>query len=1077
MLESKATLMFHSRFPQIICCLLVSFCAALTAQEVTATMAGTVKDVTGSAVAGAAISVTNVDTNIARTTTSGPAGDYLIALLPPGKYRVTISQAGFKTYERSGVVLEVNEHADIDVALQIGSLNERVEVSGEVPLISTEDSEIGKVIDSQSILQIPLNGRVNIMGLLALAPGIQNAGAQDQVPYYGITPTVAGGSNTGSISFTLDGMTNQATWIERGLVEYPPLDGIQEFKVITSGATAEFGKPNQVIVVSKSGTNELHGELYEYNRNRILTAKNFFATALSLPAYNRNEYGGNFSGPVMIPHVYSGKNRTFYFMNYEGFNLVQASTSSQAVATQAMRQGNFAGLAAITDPLTGSPFPGNQIPNTRLNTVDQKLGNLYPLPDTAGTGAAGTGTNLVQNIGYLSSVQRGSVRLDHRLSESTQLGFTLLVEDLGPNPSVGPVSTFGGLAGIGEHLVLPILTINHIFSPTVVSETRFGYQHERVFRVPQNFNLNSASIIPGLPVQPIDGAPQITITNIVSMSEAGSSDLQQDLSGQENLTMVRGSHSLKIGFNYDFTTHYNIAEESPQRGAYNFNGQYSGNAYADFVLGYPTTTQLPQPAALAGKYIANRYGAYVQDVWKATDRLTLNVGVRYDLQWIRPVAYGQASLFIPNLNKVLVFASNYPAGTIPAALSTYPVSLAASAGYPTSLMTYLGQNPSNFAPRVGVAYKIAPKTVFRGGFGIYYNVLNLNYTQSAQTNLPFLTVGTYEQPSGKVPGFTMYDPFPGNGSLPANPNAQAYSPTKTPYNIQWNSTLEHELHGGFALRLSYVGQRNVANLGSPNINQPLPQAGAVQQFRPYQPFATITFNNDPIYQSTTHIVEGGVEKRYAKGLLVTAQYQFTRAIGTETYMSPINYNDSRGNLTGIRKNSLVSSFVYDLPFGKGRVFGAGWNRTMDTLLGSWQFSGVVTALSGSPFSPSYSTSVQGNVAGRPNYVGGVSLYPAQKSIAQWFNPAAFGVPTVFTFGNEGYDQLWGPGSQNWDLSLSKTLSITERWKLQLRFESFNAFNHPQFGNPSTDITNKATVATITSSGEARTVQLGAKLTF
>ncbi len=1003
-----------------LCVCVCVFPGRISAQEVTASITGTVQDSSGGAIAGAKVTTTNLDTNLSSSTNSGPGGDYVLTLLRPGRYRLTASQAGFKTYENAAIVLEINQKLKLDVVLQVGQVSERVEVSAAAPIIDTEDSAVGKVIDNKSITAIPLNGRLNIMGLMALAPGIQNAGSQDQVPYFGITPSVAGGSSTGSVAFTLDGITNQMSWIERGLVEYPPLDGLQEFKVITSAANAEFGKANQVIVVSKGGTNDLHGEVYEYNRNREFAAKNFFATQLPNPPYNRNEYGGNFGGPILIPNLYNGKNRSFFFLNYEGFELVQATTSSVQVATPAMRQGNFAGLAPIMDSFTGAPFPGNVIPSSRLNPVTARLGQLYPLPNLPGTGPAGTGVNLTQNIGISQGVQRGSFRIDHKLSEKDQLGFSFLIEDVGPNPQPGPVSTFGGLAGIGEHLVLPVLSLNHLFSPTVVSETRVGYQHQRIFRQPQNYNLGTNNIIPGLPFQPIDGAPQISITNIVNMSEAGSADLQQDTNIVENLTVVRGSHSLKMGLNYEFTTHYNIAAESPQRGAYNFTGRYTGNAYADFDLGYPLTTQLPLPAALIGKYVASRYALYFQDAWKVSPRLTVNLGLRYELQMIRPEIHGDASLFIPGMSKIAVFAENFPKDTQMAAVNAYPVVLSKSLGLPTSLMDYLGQSPHNFAPRVGLAYMITPQTVLRTGFGIYYNVLNLNYTQGAQTNLPFLTVGTFEQPAGPTPGFTMSNPFPGNGAVPANPNAQAYNHTTTPYNLQWNATLERQLRGGVALRASYVGQRNVKQLGSPNINQPLPAPGPVQPNRPYQPFANISFNNSPIFQSSSNQLQGGVEKRYSSGLLVTAQYQFTRVLGTETFQNPTNYNDSRGNLNNIRRHVLAASYVYDLPFGKGRPLLNNLSGIADKFVGGWQLSGVIQGMSGAPFSPSFSTTVQGSVGGRPNVVAGAALYPAQRTIYRYFNPAAFAMPPNFTYGNASYNLLWGPGQQSWDMGLAKT---------------------------------------------------------
>lgn len=267
--------------------------------------------------------------------------------------------------------------------------------------------------------------------------------------------------------------------------------------------------------------------------------------------------------------------------------------------------------------------------------------------------------------------------------------------------------------------------------------------------------------------------------------------------------------------------------------------------------------------------------------------------------------------------------------------------------------------------------------------------------------------------------------------------------------------LLHGLAGGIGLRASYVGQRNVGNLGSPNINQPLPAPGAVQPLRVYQPFANITLNNDPIFQSTTRELQGGIEKRYSNGLLVTAQYQFTRALGTETYQSPTNYNDSRGNLSGIRRDVFTASYVYDLPFGTGRMLFNGASGLEARLISGWQLSGLISALSGSPFSPSFTTSVQGSVGGRPNVVAGAALYPSNRTINESFNPAAFVAPANYTFGNAGYYILWGPGQQNWDIGLAKNT----------------------FGNPSANITNTATVGKITSAGGNGTIQIGGKLTF
>lgn len=1052
--------------------LLSLFCLSVPAQEVTASISGRILDTTGAVIAGVKVTATNVDTNQVLAVTSEPTGNFLAPLLRPGRYKVSAAMPGFRTFEQTGIVLEIGQRVSMDITLQVGQTEERVEVTAELPTINTESATVGKVIDTKSLSQIPLNGRLNIVGLMALAPGIQNAGSQDGLPTFGITPTVAGGSNTGSVAFSLDGVTNQLAWIERGFGEWPPLDGLQEFKVITSSATAEFGKANQIVAVTRGGTNEFHGTLLAFNRNRFLAAKNFFATGLPLPQFNRNEFGGNFSGPVLLPRLYNGRDRTFFFFNYEGFRRRQAVTRTAQVASTRMRSGDFTELRAITDPLSGSPFPGNIIPQNRLSSVTRQLGELFPAPNLPGTGQ-----NLVENIPLPENVDP-SFRIDHRLTSKDQLSGTVLFGNLGPNPSVGPVSTYGGFAQIGEHNINSSLTLNHTFSPTVLSESRLGYMHVRIFRTPQNFRLNVSSIIPGLP--PLDyfgGAPQLNINNIVAMSEAGSGDLDQSLQYVQNVSVVRRTHGFKFGSMIQSTNHFNFGARPPQRGTYNFTGRFTGVGYADFALGYPLTTQRPNPTGIRNKFAQSRYQLFAQDDWRVTSKLTLNLGLRYEFQNIRPQVYGFAAMFIPDIRNVVVFADALPRDAITRLVDAFNLPLASKVNLPSHMMDYLGQDRNNFAPRLGFAYKLLPKTVLRGGFGLYYNLLNVNWTEQAAFQMPFATVETFEQGSGAAPTFTMANPFPGAGSIPGNPDSAFLSRPRTPYNVQWNFTLEHQLPQNMGARISYVGQRNVALLGSVPRNAVTPAPGAVQPRRPYQPFANINQINMPVFQSLTHQLQAGLEKRYSNGLLVSAEYQFVRAIGTETFQDPFNWNDSRGNLGGIRKHVLVTSYVLDLPFGPGRKWLSGLRGAGAAIAGGWQVAGIVQALSGAPFSPSFVTTVQGSVGGRPDAIAGAAVYPGERSIDRWFNASAFAIPRDFTFGNAGYNQIWGPGQFNWDASLVKSFTFRERMALQLRLEAFSALNNPQFGNPSALITNPAVVGRITSAGGNRTIQIGGKLQF
>lgn len=1066
----------------VVLCLAGCWETCLWAQEVTASIYGTVQDPSGAVVPGATVEALEINTKTTRQSKTDSSGAYRIPLLPPGIYTFTVSHAGFKTYRQTGITLQINQHAEIDVTLQVGKIVQQVEVNAAAPLLNTDNAAISKIDDTATIQRMPLNGRLTITGLMALAPGLQNAGSQDQIPAYGISPSIGGTARTNGVGFSLDGVRNDLGWIERGQGEWPPLEGIQEFRVITSNASAEYGNMGQVVVVTKGGSNQLHGTLLEFNRNRFTAAKDFFATSLPLPEYNRNEFGGNISGPVYIPHLYNGKNRTFFMFNYEGFRLKQAHTANTSVPSLMERQGVFTGLPTIVDPLTGVAYTNNVI-TTPENPVTARIQQLYPTPNTPGTGPDGTGTNLVQTFPVPQAVDRYSFRIDEVLSNRTQLTGTMMAGLLGPNPSAGPVSTFGGMSGIGEHNFNQAVSLTHTFSPSIVSESRLGYFHMRIFRNPQNINLNTCSFIPGLPCyQPIDGAPQVNITNIVGMSEAGSNDLDQSVQFVENVSMIHGSHNMKAGFTFVHIRHYNIAASSPPRGQYNFNGQYTGVAYADFYLGYPYMTQLATPVTPITIERQNRYAAFFEDQWRATRNLTVNLGIRNEIDFLQPTATGEASAFVPSLGNDVVFSEAYPNGTIHSLVDAYNIPLAPSVHLPANFIDYVGGSDLNdWAPRVALAYRLGTKTVLRSGFGIYYFAWNANTTQPEFINqMPFGVTNTFEQPSTSIPTFSMSDPFPSTlATIPGNPTSAMMAKPKTPYTLNWNFSIERIILPKTVLRVSYVGNRTDGQWGNPDFNAPEPAPGPTQPQRPYQPFSTITLHDANIFNNTDNELQIGLQRQYSNGLMISAEYAYSRALGTETYQDPHNYNDSYGNLSGYRRHVLELAYSYDLPFGKGKPWLSGRQGVVGKVVSGWSLSGITAIMSGQPFSVSFSSRTEGWPSSRANLVAGAPLYPSNQSIHQWFNASAFAVPAPYTFGNSAYDMLWGPGFQNWDMSLSKKTPIwRERVNLLLRLDAFNAFNHPEFGNPNASISNMSTVGTITGlSGEPRTLSIGAKLTF
>jgi hypothetical protein len=1073
----------------VLCVTLVLLPGASGQMGTTATISGTVTDQSGSAISGAKVTIRNVDTNATRSATTLDNGNYVVTQLPPGEYSLSVDKTAFESFQQNDIVVVIGQVAEINVQLQVGTETQRITVTSNAPVIQTEDSSVGSVVDSATIVNTPLNGRLSVMGLMALAPGIQNAGAQDQIPVYGVTPSVGTGSRNsyGGVGYTLDGAVNMEVTLERGEGEVPPLDGISEFKVITSAVPAQFSQPGQVVIVSKSGTNQFHGMALEFNRVAATAAKSYFAGALPKPKYIRNEFGGNFSGPITIPKLYQGVNRTFFFFNYEGFRLLQAANVNSQMPTAQEREGNFAGVGTIVDPLTGQPFPNNQIPASRINQVDVTLQNLlFALPT-----APGTGTNTYQLVPYTSTASRYAVRIDHKINDSNQLRGTFLRAFYGPNPSVGASSNFGGLAGIGEHYTNTVVGWTHIFSPSLLIDTTASFLHIPIYRIAQNFNVPFSSIIPGLGTENIEGAPQLTIKNITSVAEQGGQGIEQTAQLSVSVTKVLPSHTIKAGFSDLYDNDSNNGTGSPPRGSYTFTGQYSGVGYADFLLGYPSTVSKPDPLDFFERYISSQYSLFLQDDWKATQRLTINAGIRYDLHWFSPSPYGNGALYVPSLQKVVVFAKSYPSANakipvIPAFLNL-PVVLAPQVGLTTNLFGYLGQESGNFAPRLGFAYQVAPRTVLRGAFGIFFDLIPGSYIEgNAFTNIPFEGAETFSQPAG-APTITMNAPFSATGAFAANPSVAAQHSTVTPYTEAYNLAVERELGKNLALRVGYVGQHNLKqnNFGgtgntSPDINLPSPAPGPVQPRRFVQPWSTISYTMDPIFHSNMNSLQVGLHKQYGSGLMLNAEYQYTRILGTENFLNPLTVGDSYGNIGGITPQVLEVSYSYLLPFGKGQLLFSDAGNLTNKIIRGWQFSGITSYQGGQPFSVSFTASLQGAQNGRADRVPGVNLYPASKTPAEWFNPAAFANPVPYTYGNSAYDMLWGPRYQDWDMSLEKNTAWRERINLQLRMDAFNAFNHPNFGTPNATVSNPSNFGSITSTAsgaENRTLEFAAKLSF
>ncbi len=1083
----------------LACILAMAGAQSSFGQGITGSIAGTVTDPSGAPVNGATVTVRETDTDTVRTIKTSDVGSYRMPQLGPGKYSVKVDASGFKSFEQDGIILSIDQVEQIDAHLVVGSDLQTVTVTSAAPVIQTETSSVGLVIASGTIQNTPLNGHLSVLGLISLVPGVQDVAAQDTVPVRGVT--LAFGTNQrnayGDAGFTFDGVTNEEIELQRGEGEVPSLDAISEFKVITQGAPAEFGQPNQVIVVSASGGNALHGELLEFNRGRGTAAKPYYFGAASAaparPPYQRNEYGGNLSGPITIPHLYNGKDRTFFFASYEGFNLTQSVPLTSEQPTTAERNGDFSCFLAggscatsaagtvIKNPLTGQPFPGN-IVNVPFNPVDVQLQNLlFPQPTTQTTGV-----NTFELVPHTTDISRFNLRVDHKISDKDQLRGTWLRAFYGPFKDVASQgagsSLAGGVAQDGEHNDIFVAGWTHTFSPTLLLDSYISYLHLPLYRTAQNYKTDFSAIIPGLGAQTLEGAPSISITNITPFSEAGSKNLEQTYQGNTSLTKVLAKHTIKAGVSYLYNDSWQNSAVS--HGAFTFTGLYTGIAYADFLLGYPLTTSTATPLDFVVRFNSSQYATYIQDDWKPIRNLTLNYGLRYDLQRFHDNPYGTESLFVPSIGKVVVFGNSYPSITDPAYIPD--TVLSSTVGLPSKMFDYLGQAMTNIAPRFGFAYQINSNTVIRGAVGQYYNMMPSSYIDNAFSDLPFDTSLIYSN-TAKTPTITMNAPFATSATVPANPSVIAQHKTTPAYSEQYNLAIERQLPGAMDLRIGYIGQRTIHQNNSggpgntePDLNYAPPGDYTEQSKRPYQPFSTISEAFDPVFHTTTNSLQVGLHKRYKSGLMINAEYQWIRILGVENFENPTTIGDSYGNISSNTPQVLQVNYAYELPMGRGKALFRDASGITNQIIGGWQLAGVTTFETGQPFSVTYTapgSQVYG-ASGRANQVPEVPLYPAHKSLAQWFNPAAFTAPAPYTFGTSGYDMLWGPHAQNWDMNLVKNLGIGERYRVQLRGEVFNVFNHPNFSVPSSAISNPASVGVISSVvTENRTMEFAAKFNF
>lgn len=1038
----------------------------LSAQSVDTAIVGTITDSSGAVLPGATVTVLSPATGIEKKVISGPSGQYSVTYLTPGTYDVTITASGFSSYVQKGIVLQLNQQARINASMSVSSLGQNVQVTSEQPLIQAEDASLGAVIDSNRAANLPLNGR-KFNDLAVLTPGVTVSNPDNHSSSTaGSTISSNGGRNVwGQVN--IDGVTmvnNRHAYVNA----YPSIDAIDEFKVLTGNYPAEYGGgPGAIVNVQlKTGTNSIHGSVFEFIRNDAVDARNLFRPApLPKNVLKQNQFGATVGGPMI-------KNRTFFFLSYEGLRSIQETPSTGNVLTAEQRKGDFSALKTpLRNPFTGGTYPNNQIP---VDSVSQSIIDQYmPLPNATGsTNFAGV------TLGNLS-VDQGIVRVDHKFSEKDQIFVHYLYAFRNfPVTNINPNFHFTGTYPI-HNAALQYL---HIFTPSLVNELRLGtdLEHVKQLSVRANTDFTAASIgingflvggPNGRPLTPAEeGFPTLSISGYINIGDGtAASNLDDSRTYQlaDNLTWTKGKHTIVIGADIRHVQDNATTNNTPY-GSESFTGSMTGNPAADFMLGIPATSITPEGVPIS-KLRQWRTAAYIQDDWKLTPRLTLNLGLRHDL-WVPPVD-------VNNVSRTLDFSGSLPVFT-PAP--------------GTRLNNIWTISHKDFQPRLGFAYSITPSLVVRGAYGISFfggqfdniNILQLNPPTAGSLTISNYTGPTLSNPTNPAPIATIETPVPA-ALYPQNPffNATTFPPDRNHpdlYLQTYNLAVSKQFWSN-VIDITYVGVKGTHMDSSLTYyNSPQPGPGPIQQRRPYPNFARIRML-DFSGASSYNALQIHFEHRMTHQLSFTAAYSYSHTLDNQgadvngggcECQNPRVIHEWANALTD-QRHSLTVGYVWNLPTVKE-------NTLARALLNGWRLNGIAQVSSGTPLFITQSTDGQNtdNSWQRPNLVPGVNPKLSDRSVNEWFNVAAF-TTSIYEYGTTPRNPLVGPAVRNTNLAIARTFTMpySEGHHLEFRLESFNTLNTPQFSNPGTS-QGSSTFGKITSTKiDNRELQLGVKYLF
>jgi hypothetical protein len=1093
----------------------------LAAQSTKAEFLGTIRDSSDRIVDGAELRLANLRTGAIAVSASDAGGRFQFLALPPGEYRLSVARDGFAPLVQEGILLRVGDRTSLDLTLTVGGASETVLVTAAPPLLESGRGAVSFAVDQKKVTTLPLDGR-NFVPLIALAPGVS-------LPPGSTLPRI-NGSRPRVSEYIYDGIS--VLQPEPGQVAlFPVIDAIEEFRVEVNSYSAEFGRSNGgvIMVNQKSGSNQWRGTLFEFFRNEKINARNLFATAGPKPRFRRNQFGFVLGGPVQ-------KNRTFFFADWQSTRLNTGVVRTSAVPSSAQRRGLFANV--IFDPATTrradgvwqrDAFAANTVPASRWDAAAQAVLNRYPSPNVfTATGGEATANNY-RRLGNDDTVaNQFDGRLDRHFGvrQRVFVRYSFLRDHTQPTTPLPDGSGNLSAGAIGNTTThAGSLAAEHTWtvSPRVVNQLRFGRTWRRFERTSGRLGqpLNQATQIPNLPATSFaDVLPTYEIAGLQQLGPPASGNARLTTTVTQfidNLSFVRRGHSLKVGMDARLQT-LDVLQPPHPAGWFQFTDIFTGglspagavqantgHAFGSFLLGQVTRFSLDsQPAVIQPRARIAEF--FLQDDWRINRRLSLNLGVRYTLNFPSTVVDNQGAVF--NLH-------------------TQKLERLGSQGAPR---TARDLEWANFAPRAGFAFKAADSLVLRGGYGMTW-IEQAGITTPFTTPLfPFIQTLGQQTLDNITPAFVLSQ-GPAVSIRPFDPNAGlgqgvfgVQRDNGSGYAQQWNLTLQKTFGENWSLEAGYLGSK-LTRLGVPDVNlnqltveqlglgaqltqqvaNPYlgqipantslgaPTVARGQLLRPYPRFATVALYRNNVGHSTYHAFQSRLEKRFSRGLTLTAAYTFSRLIddagavfdsavlagpaanfqAADSFNKRLEKDVSTGNLPHV----LSAGFVYELPFGRGRARTlAGWR---EVLAGGWQWAGIARAQSGSPLAVTQTTNLNG-FAGfgiqRPNRVADPALPAGERTTARWFDAAAFRPAAQFTIGNSSRNPVVGPGYRTLDLMLGKTFRLSERMGLEFRMEAFNATNTPPLGNPNASFGNAA-FGTIANALDPRVYEFVLKLHF